>query len=215
MKLIRAISNPGKLLRSLKPRSVSRSDGPSSSSSDSDSHTGYKNTGGQTTPTSVLPAVSDEISSEELSGISADVYSQLVQAFKLIDSDNDGKISKEELAALLCRVAAEPPSEEELRMMLTDVDRDGDGCISLEDFCALSSAFAPPACDSELRVAFDFFDADHDGKITAEELLSVFRTIGDEGCTMEDCRRMITGVDKNGEGFVCFEDFSRMMEPQR
>ncbi|VFQ90326.1 unnamed protein product [Cuscuta campestris] len=215
MKLIRTISNPGKLFRSLKSRSASGSDGPSSSSSDSDSQTGYKKTGGLTTPTSVLPAVPDEISSGDWSGISAGVYTDLVQAFKLIDRDDDGKIGGEELAALLRRVGADPPSEEELRMMLTDVDRDGDGFITLEDFCALRSAFAPPSCDSELRDAFDFFDADHDGKITAEELFSVFRTIGDAVCTIEDCRRMITGVDKNGDGFVCFEDFSRMMELQR
>ncbi|CAH9127587.1 unnamed protein product [Cuscuta epithymum] len=216
MKLIRSIPHPGKLFKSLKPRSKSRSDGPSSPSSDSDSQSGYrKSTGGLSTPTSVLPAVTNEISTEEWSDISAGVYAELVQAFKLIDSDEDGKIRMEELGALLSRVGAEPIGEEELRMMLSDVDRDGDGCISLEDFCALSSAFAPPSCDSELRDAFDFFDTDHDGRITAEELFSVFRTIGDARCTLEDCRRMIAGVDKNRDGFVCFEDFSVMMVHQK
>ncbi|XP_031110505.1 probable calcium-binding protein CML36 [Ipomoea triloba] len=157
------------------------------------------------TPTSVLPALNHEISPDEWPG----VYAELVQAFKLIDRDDDGKIRKEELEALLSQVGAEPPTREELRLMLSEVDRDGDGCISLEEFSVLSSAFAPPSCDSELRDAFDFFDTDHDGKITAEELFNVFRTIGDSRCTLEDCRRMIVGVDNNGDGFVCFEDFCR------
>ncbi|CBI30075.3 unnamed protein product, partial [Vitis vinifera] len=130
-----------------------------------------------------------------------------------LKTDGDGKITKRELEALLSRVGVEPPSEEEIMMMLSEVDRDGDGCISLEEFGAISSAFGP-ACDTELRDAFCFFDTDRDGKITAEELNQVFAAIGDDRCTLEDCQRMIAGVDKNGDGFVCFEDFSRMMEQQ-
>nr|GLL24548.1 probable calcium-binding protein CML36 [Ipomoea trifida] len=221
MKLIKSIPRPAKLFKSLRSRSLSRSDDPasvrsgttssSSSASDSESQTGYKKPGGESTPTSVLPALNHEISPDEWPA----VYAELVQAFKLIDRDDDGKIRKEELEALLSRVGAEPPTREELRLMLSEVDRDGDGCISLEEFSVLSSAFAPPSCDSELRDAFDFFDTDHDGKISAEELFNVFRTIGDSRCTLEECRRMIVGVDNNGDGFVCFEDFCRMMEQQR
>lgn len=132
----------------------------------------------------------------------------------MIDGDGDGKIHKEELSAILTRVGSDPPTEEELVQLLNEVDVNGDGCISLQEFGAISSAFGPPACDSELRDAFDFFDADHDGKITADELFSVFRQIGDSRCTLEECRRMIRGVDKNGDGFVCFEDFCIMMEQQ-
>jgi hypothetical protein len=69
--------------------------------------------------------------------------------------------------------------------------------------------------EEELREAFEVFDTDRDGRISAEELLRVFRAIGDERCTLEECRRMIAGVDKNRDGFVCFEEFSVMMELQR
>ncbi|XP_051148342.1 probable calcium-binding protein CML36 [Andrographis paniculata] len=172
---------------------------------------GFKKVNGASTPTSVLPA---EISPDELPEISADVYLELKQAFEMIDRDGDGKIRKEELEGLLLRLGAEPMSKEELNSMLNEVDRDGDGCISLQEFYAIGSAFAPAAGDGELRETFDFFDSDRDGKITAEELFNVFRTIGDARCTLEDCRRMIGGVDRNGDGFVCFADFSRMMEPQ-
>lgn len=67
----------------------------------------------------------------------------------------------------------------------------------------------------ELVEAFAVFDTDRDGRISAEELLRVFQAIGDELCTLEECRRMIESVDRNGDGFVCFEDFSRMMELQQ
>ncbi|KAL6509048.1 hypothetical protein OROGR_023155 [Orobanche gracilis] len=154
------------------------------------------------TPTSVLPE------------ISADVYLELKQAFEMIDRDGDGKIMKGDLERLLCRLGSQPPNKEDLELILNEVDRDGDGCISLEEFYAIGPAFAPPARDGELREVFDFFDSDRDGRITSEELFTVFRTIGDARCTLEDCRRMIGGVDRNGYGFVCLEDFSLMMKVQ-
>lgn len=100
--------------------------------------------------------------------------------------------------------------------MIRDVDRDGDGCISMEELETVGSVLeASVAGEDELKEAFEFFDADHDGKITAEELHAAFVAFGDERCTLEDCRCMIQGVDKNGDGFVCFQDFARMMDLQQ
>ncbi|KAL6534635.1 hypothetical protein OROGR_013310 [Orobanche gracilis] len=189
---------PGKKLFKSKKSRPFASHATSCSSSSSEDVS--KKSNGSATPTSVLPE------------ISADVYLELKQAFEMIDRDGDGKIMKEDLERLLCRLGSQPPNKEDLELILNEVDRDGDGCISLEEFYAIGSAFAPPACDGELREVFDFFDSDRDGRITPEELFSVFRTIGDAGCTLEDCRRMIGGIDRNGYGFVCFEDFSIMME---
>lgn len=68
--------------------------------------------------------------------------------------------------------------------------------------------------EEELREAFKVFDKNGDGKISAEELLGVFLAMGDV-CTIEDCNRMIGGVDSDGDGLVCFDDFLKMMELQR
>ncbi|KAL6530522.1 hypothetical protein OROMI_028411 [Orobanche minor] len=220
MNLVKIIPGAGKLFRTKKSRSISRSEtdplsfSSQTTSSSTSSEDVFKKPNGLSTPTSVLPSGSAEISTEEWSEISADVYLELKQAFGMIDRDDDGKIRREELEALLCGLGAEPPSQEELKLMLAEFDRDGDGCITLEEFYAIGSAFSPPACETELRDTFDFFDSDRDGRITAEELFRVFRTIGDAQCTLEDCRRMIGGVDRNGDGFVCFEDFSLMMDRQ-
>ncbi|CAA2986754.1 probable calcium-binding CML36 [Olea europaea subsp. europaea] len=125
MKFIK--DNPKKLFKRKKSRSVPRSESDLVSfiSSD-DSQTGFSSpTNGSATPTSVLPA--DELSDFELK-----------QAFELIDRDGDGKIKKKELEALLIRVGAEPPSQEELRLMLNEVDVDGNGSVSLEEFYAIA-----------------------------------------------------------------------------
>ncbi|MBA0650779.1 hypothetical protein Goklo_018161 [Gossypium klotzschianum] len=142
-------------------------------------------TAGFVTPTSVLPQTSGD-----WSDFPANFYLELCQAFKMLDKDNDGVISRSELEALLGKVARQPPSRDEVSLMLSEVDGDGDGYINLETLM--------------------------NQVITAEELMAFFKDkIGDERCTLEDCRRMIASVDKNEDGFVCFEDFSRMMELQR
>ncbi|XP_073137919.1 probable calcium-binding protein CML36 [Henckelia pumila] len=130
----------------------------------------------------------------------------LKQAFQMIDRDRDGKINKEDLQSLLTRLGPDPPRPDELmKLMLSE-----DGFISFDEFYAIAgSAFSPPSCDVETRTTFDFFDSDHNGKIMPEELFQVFKTIPD--CTLDDCRRMITNVDIKGHGFVCFDDFRRMM----
>ncbi|PHU05955.1 putative calcium-binding protein CML35 [Capsicum chinense] len=186
--------------KSTRQSKISRSANTSfgSSSSEFEKHTGAS------TPTSVLPN----------NGFS-DIYLELTNAFHMMDKDEDGRISREELEEIFStQVGSKMISKEELTLLLDGVDVDGDGCISLDEFSVVVSAFGVPACDEEMRDTFDFFDVDHDGKITAEELFNVFSMIGDGRCTLEDCKRMIRGVDKNGDGFVCFEDFCVMMEQQ-
>ncbi|XP_010277607.1 PREDICTED: probable calcium-binding protein CML36 [Nelumbo nucifera] len=215
MKLINL--TPKHLFRtSKKSRSVSRSESDpqsfsSGTSSSSDSTMIQIKGGGGATPKSVLRSCSQEISGDWSDLSAANTHLEHLQAFKLIDRDGDGKVTIHELEGLLSRIGGEPPSKEEMLLMLTEIDQDGDGCISLEEFEAISSSLVPAAL-SDLREAFNVFDADRDGKISAEELLGVFSAIGDDRCTLEDCRRMIRSVDTNGDGFVCFEDFSRMME---
>jgi calcium-binding protein CML len=41
--------------------------------------------------------------------------------------------------------------------------------------------------------------------------MAVLASLGDDRCSVEDCRRMIGGVDADGDGFVCFDEFTRMM----
>lgn len=82
------------------------------------------------------------------------------------------------------------------------------GALSQEE---LTMLLAQMPQEEELLATFRVFDADGDGKITAEELLGALAMLGDAGCSVDDCRRMIVGIDSVGDGFVCFPDFARMM----
>ncbi|XP_039135985.1 probable calcium-binding protein CML35 [Dioscorea cayenensis subsp. rotundata] len=118
------------------------------------------------------------------------------------------KITARDLETVIRRLGHSPISDEDLSLILAEIVAD-DGCIPLE------SLTPKPSGPADLHDAFSVFDADGDGRISAEELLGVFVAIGDDGCTIEQCRRMIGAVDSDGDGFVCFQDFVRLMDGQR
>jgi calcium-binding protein CML len=113
------------------------------------------------------------------------------------------EIPRRELEAVLRRLGHGEPSDDELDAVAAMAARPpaGEGREQEQD-------------EEELMEAFRVFDADGDGRITAEELRAVMEAIlggGAEGCSLDDCRRMIGGVDADGDGFVGFQDFARMM----
>ncbi|KAK8964259.1 putative calcium-binding protein CML25 [Platanthera guangdongensis] len=140
----------------------------------------------------------------------AAVQEEMERVFRKFDSNGDGKISSSELGAIF-ESLGQPLNEEELFRMMDEADADGDGFVSLEEFVDLNTTVVDPmAVLEDLRQAFSVFDLDRNGKISAEELSRVMRGLG-EGVSLSQCRRMIDGVDQDGDGLVNFEEFKVMM----
>uniref|UniRef100_A0A0D9Y2W3 EF-hand domain-containing protein n=1 Tax=Oryza glumipatula TaxID=40148 RepID=A0A0D9Y2W3_9ORYZ len=139
---------------------------------------------------------------------------EIERVFTCFDADGDGRISPSELAAVT-RAIAPPPSESaggrEVAAMMDELDTDRDGFVDLGEFAAFHGRRRGDAeHEAELRAAFDVYDVDGDGRITAAELGKVLGRIG-EGCSAEECERMIASVDVDGDGCVGFEEFKKMM----
>ncbi|CAM0885202.1 unnamed protein product [Alopecurus aequalis] len=136
---------------------------------------------------------------------------EMEKVFRKFDTNGDGQISRPELAAMF-ESMGQAATDEELSRMMAEADADGDGFISLAEFAALDAAVSgdDAAVEEDLRQAFKVFDADNSGAISAEELASVLHSLG-EKATISQCKRMIEGVDMNGDGLVSFEEFKVMM----
>ncbi|KAJ8619554.1 hypothetical protein MRB53_028083 [Persea americana] len=134
----------------------------------------------------------------------------LRSVFNKFDANGDGKISSSELESML-NCLGNLGSAQEAESMMQAADLDGDGYISLEEFLSVNTMdMDSGSCMEDLRSAFAVFDRDRNGLISAEELQHVLGAMG-EKTSVGDCRMMINGVDRNGDGAVNFEEFMEMM----
>jgi len=106
--------------------------------------------------------------------------------------------------------------------MLKEVDINGDGLFSLDEFVEIVSNYSGPTVGStddhdeeqELRDAFRIFDKHSRGFISASDLRAVLHCLG-EDLSEDEIEDMIREVDIDGDGRIDFEEFVRALgEPE-
>lgn len=151
-----------------------------------------------------------------------EVSSQFEQVFKVFDANGDGKISALELTeVLLCLGYEKSTADDEAKAMMREVDSNGDGFIDLNEFMVAMNPVNGNSVNGNgneydhLMDAFMIFDADKNGLISAGELRRVLLSLGSKNCSISECKKMIKGVDRDGDGFVDFEEFRSMMRARK
>ncbi|KMZ59103.1 hypothetical protein ZOSMA_6G00310 [Zostera marina] len=110
------------------------------------------------------------------------------------------------LEHFLFRLGVGESESSQVAEVVAEAGCDEEGKINLDDFLRPEISE-----EEELKQAFGMYDVNGDGVISPEELLRVLLTLEDNSCSINDCRRMIAVVDSDGDGFICFSDFKRMM----
>ena len=144
---------------------------------------------------------------------------QLKHVFTVFDRDGDGTINTKELGVVM-RSLGQDPSEEELERMIADVDADGSGEIEFDEFKELmDKRMRESEPEEELKEVFRMFDKKDKGWIDTDDLQTIFRSMGEEDITKEDCYTMIKAhsfLDNNNDPNeprkgLLFEEFINLM----
>ncbi|PIA47301.1 hypothetical protein AQUCO_01400163v1 [Aquilegia coerulea] len=130
----------------------------------------------------------------------------LMETFRAFDADNDGSISTAELGGILSSLG-HTVSQEDLKVMMEQGDRNGDGLLSIEDFLEMTTdKIELGGLTDSLTIAFETLDANGDEAVTGEDLYEILKNTG-IGLSKEACQDIIASMDEDGDGAVSFEDF--------
>eukprot|EP00252_Welwitschia_mirabilis_P011894 TRINITY_DN2643_c0_g1_i1.p1 TRINITY_DN2643_c0_g1~~TRINITY_DN2643_c0_g1_i1.p1 ORF type:complete len:117 (+),score=37.69 TRINITY_DN2643_c0_g1_i1:372-722(+) len=103
-------------------------------------------------------------------------------------------------------------TDEQIRQMIADVDKDGSGAIDFDEFVHMMTAkIGERDSREELMRAFREIDQDHNGKISPSDIQKAARELG-ESFTIEEIYEMINAADTDYDGEVDSEEFFRMMK---
>ncbi|EEC79374.1 hypothetical protein OsI_20273 [Oryza sativa Indica Group] len=149
-----------------------------------------------------LRVIADHLSAEEVEDIK--------DMFKVMDTDNDGIVSYEELKSGIAKFGSHL-AESEVQMLIEAVDTNGRGALDYGEFLAVSLHLQRMANGEHLRRAFLFFDKDGNGYIEPEELQEA---LVEDGATdiMEVVKDILQEVDTDKDGKISYEEFVAMMK---
>lgn len=144
------------------------------------------------------------------SGLTRHRRQEIKEAFELFDTDNSGTIDAKELNVAMRALGIEM-TEEEIKKMIADVDKNGTGVIDFDEFEHMMTAkIGERDARDELMKAFRIIDEDKNGKISDVDIMRVTKDLG-ETFTLDEIREMINEADRNGDGEVDAEEFVRIM----
>ncbi|CAK8570493.1 unnamed protein product [Lathyrus sativus] len=147
-----------------------------------------------------LIVIAESLSEEELAG--------LKEMFKMIDTDNSGQITFEELKAGLKKVGANL-KESEIYDLMQAADVDNSGTIDYGEFIAATLHLNKVEKEDHLFAAFSYFDKDGSGYITQEELQQACDEFGIKDVGLDE---IIKEIDEDNDGRIDYNEFVAMMQ---
>lgn len=148
-----------------------------------------------------LRIIAKRLSEEEIAG--------LKEMFKMIDTDNSGQISYEELKTGLKKFGASL-DEKEFQALMQSADVNNSGTIDYEEFIAATLHLNKVnEREDHLLAAFSYFDRDGSGYITQDELQNACQEFGIEDIRLDE---IMGEVDQDKDGRIDYNEFVAMMQ---
>lgn len=133
---------------------------------------------------------------------------ELLETFKMLDTNQDGVLSKEELMAGLTRVN-QFISEEEADALMDRIDHNKDKTINYTEFVAAAIDKKKLLSDERINICFRIFDKDRSGKISIAEFKEMFQ--GNNKVDDRVWTELIREIDQNDDGEIEPKEFKEIL----
>ena len=149
-------------------------------------------------------------SNTDNNSLSEETKADYMDAFNMFDTNHDGTINSQKIGELM-RKLGKNPTDLELKQIIENIAKPGLKQIGFDDFVDLMEQKNKES-DPEIEIinTFQIFDIDNNGLISKENLFHIIRTFG-ETLTDEEIQEIITEADVDGDGYINYEEFVRMM----
>ncbi|QCE05311.1 calcium-dependent protein kinase [Vigna unguiculata] len=147
-----------------------------------------------------IRVIAESLSEEEIAG--------LREMFKMIDTDNSGQITLEELKNGLERVGS-VLKDSEIAWLMQAADVDNSGTIDYGEFIAAMVHLNKIQKEDHLYAAFTYFDKDGSGYITPDELQLACEQFGLQDFHLDE---IIREIDQDNDGRIDYNEFVAMMQ---
>ena len=144
----------------------------------------------------VLTYIASRLSEKEIKTIK--------EIFQRIDTDNDGKLTLEEMKKAFSSGDLKMEFNEDI---FKQIDTDKSGKIEYTEFISASLDKNIYMNEQKLRDAFNLFDTDKNGKISASEIERVLKL----GINSKEIEDIMVKNDINKDGEIDFKEFMHMM----
>jgi calcium-dependent protein kinase len=141
--------------------------------------------------------------------ISKEERDKLTQAFKALDQNHDGRVSREELITGLRKTMPLQKAEAKAKEILANCDVDRSGFIDYTEFLTAGMKMNSESNTANLKAAFRMFDADGSGTISLEELRNM---LGPELLQTDQAwQSLLSEADANGDGEIDLAEFQQLV----
>jgi Ca2+-binding EF-hand superfamily protein len=133
----------------------------------------------------------------------------LAEVFKTLDSNWDGKLSKDELFKYYKKSMPEADANEMVKNIFESADTDNSGFIEFSEFLRSSMDHNNLVSKKNLENAFKMIDFDNSGKLNRNEIQSIL-----DGTALSGDKKwmkILTMADKNSDGEIDMKEFYDML----
>ena len=133
----------------------------------------------------------------------------LAEVFRALDSNWDGKLSRDELLKYYKKSMPESDAQLMVDNIFTSTDSDGSGFIEFSEFIRSSMDHNNLVSKKNLEAAFKMIDCDNNGKLNRLEIQSML-----DGTSLSGDKKwmkLLTMADKNNDGEIDMKEFYDML----